>query len=242
MKKAMKVLGILLCAVLLVVGSVAATLAYLTAKTEKITNTFSVGDVEIILTEAKINEDGTPVEGAARLNGSENNDENKYHFMPHIASYTKDPTVTVEAGSDACYVRVMVTVTAESTLESAGTVKTGEGATQGFTYADFTRHIEVNSDWTVQNSEVTATGNSVTYEFRYNTKVESADADQDLTPLFNAIAGVETAEGSKNYLYDGFDGIQNIVVEAHAIQADGFDDAGAAWASFDVNGAAVATK
>ena len=43
-KKILKVLAVAVCAVLLVVGSVAGTMAYLTS-TAEITNTFTVGNV-----------------------------------------------------------------------------------------------------------------------------------------------------------------------------------------------------
>lgn len=62
------------------------TLAYLTAKTEKITNTFTVGDVAITLTETT----GT-----------------EYKMIPgHV--YSKNPKVAVTAGSEACWLFVKV--------------------------------------------------------------------------------------------------------------------------------------
>ena len=47
-KKAKKVVALLLCAVLLVVGSVTGTMAYLTAN-DTVTNTFTVGKVAKVL-------------------------------------------------------------------------------------------------------------------------------------------------------------------------------------------------
>lgn len=69
------------------------TLAYLTAKTSTITNTFTVGNVAITLTET----------------GAENNAKS-YKVSPG-SSYAKDPTVTVTANSDKCYVFVKVDAT-----------------------------------------------------------------------------------------------------------------------------------
>ena len=67
------------------------------------TNTFTVGKVEIKLDEAKVTADGIPVEGAARVTA------NSYKLMPGT-TYTKDPTVTVlKAGSEESYVRMKVT-------------------------------------------------------------------------------------------------------------------------------------
>ena len=58
--KLRRVLLLLACAVMLVSLSVGATLAYLTGKDE-VVNTFTVGNVQIKLDEAKVNTDGTYV-------------------------------------------------------------------------------------------------------------------------------------------------------------------------------------
>lgn len=60
MKTKSKALLLTLCAVLLVAASVMGTMAYLTS-TDKVENTFTVGNVKITLDEAKVNTDGTPV-------------------------------------------------------------------------------------------------------------------------------------------------------------------------------------
>ena len=88
-KKILKVLAVAVCAVLLVVGSVAGTLAYLTAKTETITNTFTVGKVEIELDES---DDAVGAEPK---------------LIPGM-TYKKDPTITVVSGSEQCYLFVEV--------------------------------------------------------------------------------------------------------------------------------------
>ncbi len=85
MKTRNKALVLTLCAVLLVVATVMGTLAYLTDKTEKITNSFTVGSVKVKLEETT----GT-----------------EYKMVP---GYTikKDPKVTAE-GSEDCYLFVKV--------------------------------------------------------------------------------------------------------------------------------------
>ena len=72
MKTKRKALLLTFCAVLLVVASVLGTIAYLTAN-DKVTNTFTVGQVAINLDEAKVTEDGkavTPAERAEAQSGS----------------------------------------------------------------------------------------------------------------------------------------------------------------------------
>ena len=98
--KAKKVLALVLCAALLVAGSVAATLAYLTSKTEVVTNTFSVGNVTITLDEAKVDENGKAVNGDRVT-------ENSYKLIPGH-EYDKDPTVHVAAGSEESWLFVKV--------------------------------------------------------------------------------------------------------------------------------------
>lgn len=101
MKTKSKALLLTLCAVLLVAASVMGTMAYLTS-TDKVENTFTVGNVKITLDEAKVNTDGTPAAPAERVKA------NEYKLLPGH-TYTKDPTVTVKAVSESSYVRMKVT-------------------------------------------------------------------------------------------------------------------------------------
>lgn len=84
MKKFLKPIAILVCTVALVAGTVAATLAYLKVETDPITNTFVAGDINITLEETK---------GAS------------FKMIPGT-DIEKDPTVTVKAGSEACWLFV----------------------------------------------------------------------------------------------------------------------------------------
>ena len=75
MKKAKKVLVLLLCAVLLVGASIAGTVAYLTDTDNVVENTFTVGKVVIDLDEAKVNEYGVK-DGDTRVKA------NSYTLVP----------------------------------------------------------------------------------------------------------------------------------------------------------------
>ena len=90
-KKLMTVLAL----VLVVAMSVAGTVAYLTDTTAPITNTFTVGKVDITLTET-FNTD---------TNGDQKNDAWQAQLIPGT-SYTKDPVVTVTADSEDCWLFV----------------------------------------------------------------------------------------------------------------------------------------
>lgn len=81
-----KALFIMLSAALIVCATVAGTLAWLTDTTAPVVNTFTVGDINITLTESK-NLDLKMVPGR---------------------TITKDPKVTVKKGSEACWLFVKV--------------------------------------------------------------------------------------------------------------------------------------
>ena len=88
MKARSKALLLALCAVLLVAVSVLGTMAYLTSKTQVITNTFTVGDINIALTETK--------------------PESKQDKIIPGVDIEKDPKVTVKKDSEACWLFVEV--------------------------------------------------------------------------------------------------------------------------------------
>ena len=127
MKKTVKILAFVLCAVMLVVGSVFGTYAYLTS-TDEITNTFTVGNVEIKLSEAKVTEYGAVVAGEDRVK------TNTYKLIPGH-TYTKDPIVYVTAGSEACYLYVKVVNNIAAIEDTANTIA-DQIAANGWTELD----------------------------------------------------------------------------------------------------------
>ena len=80
-KKILTSLVLIICVFALTIGT---TLAWLTAQSEKIENTFAVGDINITLTETN------PLD---------------LKMVPG-KTITKDPVVTVQAGSEDCYLFV----------------------------------------------------------------------------------------------------------------------------------------
>ena len=101
-KKLLKAVALVGCAVLLVAGSVAGTLAYLTSKTGPVTNTFTVGNVTITLDETKVDLYGATDAATARVTA------NDYKLIPGH-EYVKDPTIHVAQGSEPCYLFVKIT-------------------------------------------------------------------------------------------------------------------------------------
>ncbi|MBR5874703.1 MAG: SipW-dependent-type signal peptide-containing protein [Oscillospiraceae bacterium] len=93
MKKTKKILALALAAVMLVCTTVAATVAYLQS-TDSVTNTFTVGSVEILLDEKDTDGSKTNVTTEGR------DKANAYKLYPG-KSYEKDPTVTVKGTEEA---------------------------------------------------------------------------------------------------------------------------------------------
>lgn len=99
-----KLMAVLLCMALLIGGVVGGTVAYLMTKTEPVTNTFTSGDVTISLLETPITYDET---GAWTYGTLTANVNNEYKLIPGV-TYTKDPVVSVAAGSEKCYLFVKI--------------------------------------------------------------------------------------------------------------------------------------
>lgn len=208
MKTKSKALLLSLCAVLLVVASVMGTMAYLTSS-DTVTNTFTVGKVEIKLDETDVtNPTGPRVQA------------NSYRLLPGL-TYTKDPTVTVKAGSELSYVKMTVTFTKAKELDAIFALNGGADMTSIFNGYDSTNWIDKG------NTEDTDT-NTRTYEFWYKETVDARTADVVLDALFDSITvpGSITKEQLKT-----IDGM-TITVNAYAIQADGFTGAADAWSHF----------
>ena len=103
MKK--KTLALVLALTLLVAGGVGGTLAWLTDRTAEVKNTFTVGDINIGLTETTTD----------------------YKMVPGN-TIAKDPTVTVKANSEACW--LFVQVTESENLKNFITYAIAEGWTE----------------------------------------------------------------------------------------------------------------
>ena len=237
MKTKSKALLLTLCAVLLVAASVLGTMAYLTS-TDTVTNTFTVGKVEIKLDETDVtNQTGPRVQA------------NSYKLMPGT-TYTKDPTVTVKAGSEESYVRMKVTF--NNAKEIIALCTDPEFADDGPTGVEnayplirMVKFVEANAakwdgiipDNMVDTEDMLAmpkyfvhdkTADTLTYYFYYNETVGAPNGDVKIPVLFNSITVPDWATGEQLAKLEGFE----INVVAEAIQAAGFDTADQAWAAF----------
>lgn len=180
MKK--KTIAVVLALVLVICCAVGGVLAWLTDTTDSITNTFTVGNVKIDLAESK-NLDLKMVPGQ---------------------NIEKDPKVTVEAGSEACW--LFVKVEKSTVLDS---------------YIDYT----VDNGWTpldgvngVYYKEVDATtaANGAVYSVLTGNQVTVKDAvTQQMMDNLNVTGATQPT----------------LTFTAYACQSAGFETAAAAWAA-----------
>ena len=215
MKTKSKILLLMLCAVALVAASVLGTLAYLTSQ-DTVTNTFTVGKVQIKLDEAAANPDGSLVANADRVKA------NSYKLLPGH-TYNKDPMVTVLKGSESSYIKMTVTFSKAAELDEIFKPN-GADMTSIFNGYDGTT-------WIAKDVTKDTAANTRTYEFWYKNAVAAIADDADdvaLEPLFTSI---KVPGFITNAQLDTIKGM-TITVNAYAIQADGFANADAAWAAY----------
>lgn len=217
MKTARKVLLLVLCAALLVSATVMGTLAYLSDTTDEVTNTFTVGKVELGdgnlkkgLDEAKTNEKGEPldkndtvvddVKDAVRVT------TNNYVLQPGH-HYTKDPTVHVRNDSETCYVFVKV----ENGIADFESTKDE--------YYDISEQISMNG-WTALTGV-----DDVYYKTYSKQETPNASTYTDLA-VFSSFKIDDNAQD-----IDGWDEVEDqvITITGYAVQVDGFDTALDAW-------------
>ena len=238
MKTKSKALLLTLCAVLLVAASVLGTMAYLTS-TAKVENTFTIGKVEITLDETDVTNPNGPRVKA-----------NSYKLMPGT-TYTKDPTVTVKAGSEESYVRMKVTFNnAAALMEMLPNAEDFDDDADALAIARklapmlyLTNFTAVESVWlpdiNMMYGENTvladpnyfvydAQADTVTYIFYYPATVTATDKDVVLPAVFTEISLPEHVTGEQLKALKDF----RITVIAEAIQAGSFADADDAWSHF----------
>ena len=207
MKKMYKAMLLVLCAVLLVAGSVMGTLAYLKAQTGTVTNAMTVGKVEITLDEAKVNVYGEKLakDDSVWETGKELADRvadgNKYKLIPGH-TYVKDPKITVAANSEASYLFVRI-----------------RNDINGIEAADdntIAQQMAANG-WTPLES-----GSRIYYR--------SAAATAEEAKEYPVFASFTIADDANDSEYRNNISSETVVaVTAYAVQADGFSDAQAAW-------------
>ena len=214
MKKKKTILAAL---VLLLVVAVGGAIAYFT-DTDTKTNTFTIGNVDISLTE----------DGWAALADANNND------IPDVAedmmpgeSVTKDPIINNLSTKNPAYVFAKVEVPCTTIVAPATTSE------ELFTYT-------TNAGWTELSSAAVActSGETATHVYYYGTGgtltalAKAADASTPTTtsnPVFSSVTLRSTLKGN-----EGLTGNKNIVVTGYGIQTEGLTSTAPAdvWENF----------
>ena len=148
MKK--KTVALLLACVMALGVAIGGTMAWLVDSTGEVKNTFTVGDINITLTET----------------GTDTSGNKNYDFVPGD-NKVKDPKVTVTAASEACYLFVKVDVANNSRTDGAVTV-------------DSIVDWAIAGGWTAYGSVADAPKNGTYYYYRTVAKGEGADGFQIL--------------------------------------------------------------
>ena len=208
MKK--KTIALMLVMMMVFGITVGGTIAYL-QDSKSVKNTFTVGNVKIALDEALVDLYGVPqknigteekpVYEAAQFEDADRVTANTYKLIPGH-TYTKDPTVTVDAASEDAYLRMIVTLTFENELNDEEVATKIEEIFPTYDAAKWTLTKTYGAD-----------KKTVTFEFRY-TEVVKANNTVVLFKEFTVPSDMDVA-ALGGFVMD---------VEAHAIQKDGFTD------------------
>ncbi len=247
MKK--KMMALVLCVALVAVAAVGATMAYFT-DTKTAENTFTVGNVKIDLLESNLHRENAGIANGATSKselwsnveklGSNNQSQYKagdtFYTDDQIKedaakyeckdvklnpgqSYHKMPYV-VNTGANDAYIRIRVmfpanldTAILNSSMFTTTAMKSGE-----FTYAyDDTASVEKDgvkyNVYTFTRTAPLAPGEMTYWNVWGTVHMDSDVTNEELTRLL----------GGKGF---------SVLVEADAIQADGFANAAEAWAAF----------
>lgn len=167
-----KKIALLMACVMAFGVAVGGTLAWLTAKTEPVTNVFTPSDITITLQEHTYNAEEDKLTTTETTEGVSNYKMVPGHTIP------KDPWVTVKAGSEACWLFVKV-------VESVG----GEGLNKitvdgtDYNFDSYMTYAVITGEngWT----ELDATNHPGVY-YR---EVAAAESDQTFEVIFNDIDG-----------------------------------------------------
>lgn len=188
MKK--RTLALLMAVVMLFGITVGGTIAWLTAQSREVTNTFTVGDVEITFDETNY-ESTSP----------ERDTDNEYKMIPGN-KYLKDPIVHVGLASEPCYIFVELT-------ETNNTYNTNDKVI---------RYV-INSNWTLvegtTNIYVYGTSNDVN-----DMTVVNASEDTSSVLEITGNTSITINENVKSAEFDAMGAnTPKLVFKAYAIQS-----------------------
>ncbi len=207
MKKVKQILLVAVAMILVSAISIAATFAYLYDDSETARNTFTIGKIELHLDEAKVNEDGKPVDEDGNVLDNVADAprvyENEYKLIPG-RTYVKDPTVYVEEGSEVCIVFVLIYIP-----DSINAVMLNND--------DYSIEKQVGKSWHRLSDDHVVQVEDGKYLLFGQLDVTAGS----VLPLFDNIAIRPDATSEELEKAER----EEIVITAYAIQSEGFEDA-----------------
>ena len=238
MKK--KILALVLCVAMLAIAIVGGTMAYFT-DTHAQTNTFVAGNVGISLDEAKVKLDEDPESdtfGDLIADGTTRTTEaQEYHLYPGM-TVTKDPTITVDKGSEDAYVAAIITVTFDKETVTTDLLKEiglrnpnwPMLNVEAFLRGDYIGQVEEKEDYPLQSNagkvygndkySVFQLGNEDTLTYTIYMFFEGAQAAETAITPFNQMVIPATWDNAEMVAVNGM----KINVAAYATQTNGFAD------------------
>lgn len=222
-----KIIITLLAVVMLIGCTIGGTLAWLSATSGTVTNTFTVGDVNIELKEHDLKADGT------LDTSSEVTEENTYKIVPGDTQ-PKDPFVRVEAKSEESWIFVQVkevrnTVTGNANATKYVTWEIAEGWTQlGTTTGGVSTYYRTNN--------YTTNADDVTYYVLNGDANKAEDTgknglvsyDSDLTKANIEALDTDAADAEGHGTIEA-DEMPQLIFKAFAVQVEAGSDASSAW-------------
>lgn len=219
--------------------AIGGTLAFLT-DSEKVTNTFSMGDLDISIDEPHWNDEGTP-DDPTTTDTDESTPGDGEDLTPGDTK-VKDPTVKAEVNDS--YMRVVMnvidkdsgevitdterlnlilqTIRYDNSYDAEGDpATTGINPSEKYKLADLADYPTVNTDFTLDNAKSTAG----TYCYNYNEILKEGETAVLFT---NVVIPTDWDQDELEVL-----GQYKIEVYAQAIQTDNFADADEAFAALD---------
>lgn len=194
-----KKITLLLSLVLAVAMGIGGTLAWLTAKTEAVKNTFTVGNINITLTETTTN----------------------YKMVPG-QTIAKDPKVTVKAGSEACWLFVKIAESDNLDDFISYKVKLGEDSWKELTGVTGVYYREVAASDTDQNFDVIGYQSGESATFTANKVLVKDSVTKAMMDAFDTDKDGTLSDTEKAAL-------PTLTFTAYAVQKDGLTDVADAW-------------
>ena len=201
-----KIVAALLAVVLLIGIGVGGTLAWLSATSGTVTNTFTVGDVNIELKEHDLKGDGN------LDTNTEVTEENTYKILPGT-SQPKDPFVRVKANSEDSWIFVQV----KEVNNTTGT---------GLKYVEWA--ID-NSIWT----HLSTNGDIHTYVLTTSYTTKTADETYDVLLGDTVTYNRGLTKTMLNAVTDATK--PQLIFKAFAVQAEAASNSADAWALIDAS-------